>query len=164
MSTAAMPASGTASRSPRRPVGRRTAAGWSGFRRRLASPGVTNGGCEVGYWQSGVYVEHVPTGLFLYGAYGQDFLIERRFGLQRQWPRSLDGQRRYPSALEPARSHGALRHRLTNARTWSIFNAGDVATKPKTTSSTTRARRVEPRCCPGNRRCRHVGVDAVSTT
>jgi hypothetical protein len=35
----------------------------------------TNGsGCEVGYWQSGVYVEHVATGLFIYGAYGQEFL------------------------------------------------------------------------------------------
>ncbi len=30
--------------------------------------------CDVGYWQSGVYVEHIPTGLFAYGAFGQEYL------------------------------------------------------------------------------------------
>ncbi len=32
------------------------------------------GGCNAGYWQSGIYLEHVPTGLFVYGAYGREFL------------------------------------------------------------------------------------------
>ena len=27
-----------------------------------------------GYWQSGIYLEHVATGLFIYGAYGREFL------------------------------------------------------------------------------------------
>ena len=31
-------------------------------------------GCDVGYWQSGIYIEHVATGLFVYGAYGREFL------------------------------------------------------------------------------------------
>ena len=31
-------------------------------------------GCSVGYWQSGIYVEHVATAVFVYGAYGQEFL------------------------------------------------------------------------------------------
>ena len=30
--------------------------------------------CQAGYWQSGLYIEHVATGLFVYGAYGQEFL------------------------------------------------------------------------------------------
>ena len=30
-------------------------------------------GDQVGYWQSGLYVEHVATGLFAYGAYGREF-------------------------------------------------------------------------------------------
>jgi hypothetical protein len=33
-----------------------------------------NGNCSVGYWQSGVYVEHIATGLFAYGAYGREYL------------------------------------------------------------------------------------------
>ena len=27
--------------------------------------------CEAGYWQNGLYIEHVATGLFAYGAYGR---------------------------------------------------------------------------------------------
>ena len=38
------------------------------------NPNPNAGGCNVGYWQSGIYLEHVPTGLFVYGAYGREFL------------------------------------------------------------------------------------------
>ena len=34
----------------------------------------TGDSCDVGYWQSGLYIEHVATGLFVYGAYGREFL------------------------------------------------------------------------------------------
>src|SRR6202012_4684560 len=27
----------------------------------------------VGYWQTGAYIEHTPTGLFIYGAYGREY-------------------------------------------------------------------------------------------
>ena len=67
-----------ASSSPRRPVGRRQQQGAVREFPRTdggsALPATNPTHCQVGYWQSGVYVEHVATGLFLYGAYGQEFL------------------------------------------------------------------------------------------
>ncbi len=39
---------------------------------------------NAGYWQSGVYVEHVPTGLFVYGAYGREFWSDVAAGFNSQ--------------------------------------------------------------------------------
>ncbi len=50
--------------------------------RRCCPPGIAGHGIngdKVGYWQSGLYIEHVATGLFVYGAYGREF--ERRRAL-----------------------------------------------------------------------------------
>ena len=34
---------------------------------------------RAGYWQSGIYIEHVATGLFAYGAYGREFIGHLRW-------------------------------------------------------------------------------------
>jgi hypothetical protein len=41
-----------------------------------ADPLETSHFCDVGYWQSGLYIEHVATGVFVYGAYGREFLSD----------------------------------------------------------------------------------------
>ena len=42
----------------------------------LTTNGTNKGTGDVGYWQSGVYIEHVATGLFVLGNYGREFLSD----------------------------------------------------------------------------------------
>ena len=75
-STAAMRSSVTASSWPPQPVGPiRTTVGSGGLGKTASihpgTPCIDN--TAVGYWQSGVYIEHVATGVFVYGAYGREF-------------------------------------------------------------------------------------------
>ncbi len=50
----------------------------------LNSPGVLNQpdniSGDVGYFQTGLYIEHVATGLWIYGAYGREFLSDMPTG------------------------------------------------------------------------------------
>lgn len=39
----------------------------------LAIPSLGQRDKDVGYFQAGLYIQHVPTGLFAYGAYGKEF-------------------------------------------------------------------------------------------
>ncbi len=53
-------------------VAARYAGEFGGFKVAAAAAydEVTGGGVDIDYFQAGLYVEHVPTGLFAYGAYG----------------------------------------------------------------------------------------------
>ena len=50
-----------------------TTAGITPLNNTLVGP---SNSCDVGYWQSGIYLEHVATGVFVYGAYGREFLSD----------------------------------------------------------------------------------------
>ena len=50
----------------------------------INSPGIfnpTNISGDVGYWQSGLYIEHVATGLWVLGNYGREFLSDMPGGV-----------------------------------------------------------------------------------
>ncbi len=107
MSAAVMRVSSAASRSPQRPaILRRAQCGGQ-------SPGpadtcLNDPNNKIGYLQSGLYVEHVATGLFAYGAYGRRGSHERERARIRKPPGALEVKGGLRERWNSLGSHGAL--------------------------------------------------------
>ena len=115
---------------------------------------------DVGYWQSGLYIEHVATGLFIYGAYGREFLDTfAGFNDQPDHWMVKGGVRERWHPLGHTVLYGAYAERndmfnedLDRGRLWSQCDYKHPDP------------RVEPRCGAGDRCSRHVSGCSTTTS